>query len=260
MIDQKSLPSNDEILVRAQTWFRKTIVDSHFKRTEKLGRPSEFSINPFLAPYLSAFTTGSVSAEGVARALVLSRALGPSISTSFGGNLQSFISDVLPEAKGSLTSGVDIEFTDRIDDVRRYAQLKLGPQTINKDDVKTICDHFDTIKGLARQNKMPLPINSLVVCVLYGTNRELNANYKALQNKHHHSVLVGSDFWHRLTGDEDFYYKLIQAISSTLGGIDGVSQLDGAIKRLSRSETIRQITNQAIGSTLSKRDHTDSHD
>ena len=120
MIAQNPLPSNDEILIRARTWFEKTIVEGHFKRTAKLSRPSEFSINPFLAPYLSAFTTGSVSAEGVARALVLSRALGTSISTSFGGNLQSFISDVLPEAQGSLTSGVDIEFTDRLDGKRKY--------------------------------------------------------------------------------------------------------------------------------------------
>jgi hypothetical protein len=104
---------NLEVLERAKGWFKEKIIKGHIIRTEELVDPNKFQINPFITPYLSAFLTGDVTAEGIARSLVYARVLGTSISTSFGQNLQSFISDVLVNAFGSIVSGIDIKFTDK---------------------------------------------------------------------------------------------------------------------------------------------------
>lgn len=49
---------------------------------------------------------------------------------------------------GSVGGGIDIEFVDSFDDRKKYCQLKSGPNTINKDDVITIKNHFQGIKTL----------------------------------------------------------------------------------------------------------------
>lgn len=71
------------------------------------------------------------------------RILGTSLNTSFGQNVQIFISqlqDVVGGASG--IDGIDIEFVDAIDGRRKYCQCKTGPQTINKDDIATVLGHF----------------------------------------------------------------------------------------------------------------------
>ena len=119
------------ILELVKEWFRIVIVPNHLKNTQKLDSVSEFYINPFLTPYLAAYLTGELTPESVAKALLYPRVLGTSITTSFGTNMQKFISDVLKNSFGSMVSGIDIEFTDALDGRRKYCQVKLGPITIN---------------------------------------------------------------------------------------------------------------------------------
>jgi hypothetical protein len=169
------------------------------------------------------------------------RTLGTSITTSFGSNIQSFISDVLHTAFGSTTSGIDIEFIDQVDNVKKYAQLKLGPKTINKDDVKTVDDHFSSIKNLARTNNLSLGLNQLVICVLYGNEENLSANYKKLRDRHHYSIYVGGDFWHRLTGDQFFYQKLIRRLAATANESETTFDLDLVIAELAQNPKIIEL-------------------
>lgn len=49
------------------------------------------------------------------------------------------------------------------------------PNTINKDDVKTIIDHFKGVKNLGRTNNLQIGLSDLIVGVFYGTNDELPA-------------------------------------------------------------------------------------
>ena len=233
----------DRILDLSADWFREKIMLPHIQRSTDLTDISKFNINPLLQPYLSAFLDGEVTPLGIAKSLVYARALGTSITTSFGQNIQSFISDVLQTAFGSTTSGIDIEFIDQVDHTKKYAQLKLGPNTINKDDVKTIHDHFSGIKYLGRTNSIKIEYGHLAVCVLYGSTLDLNSHYKSLRDKHHYSMYVGADFWHRLTGDALFYQKLIRRLASTVNEGENSFRLDAVITELSMHPRIIELAN-----------------
>jgi hypothetical protein len=235
-------PENAHVLSEAKKWFHKKIIASHLLRTQKLKNPSEFDINPFTTPYLSAFLTGEVTERGIAKALVYPRILGTSISTSFGQNLQSFISDVLVDAFGSIVSGIDIKFLDKLDGREKYAQLKLGPNTINADDVVTINLHFKDIKNLARTNSVQIGTNDLIVCIMYGAESDISNHYKRLRDEFHYPVIVGNDFWHRLTGDEFFFGKLINVISESLNEVNSASLIDSVIDSLASTEEIKRLT------------------
>ncbi len=233
--------SNQKILDSAGKWFVGAVVNSHIKNTQKLVSYKEFKVNPFLTPYLSVFLKGELSERGVAEALVLPRALQTSITTSFGTHMQYFISDVLSDAYPSVISGLDIEFDDQIDGRKKYAQVKLGPNTINADDVDTIHNHFNAIRQLAKTNRLSIELNDLFIGVLYGNERELSQHYKSLRDKHNYSVEVGKDFWVRLTGDEAFFDKLIFSIVEETKSIDVENVLENVIVGLSKTAEIRDL-------------------
>ncbi|HPI80201.1 MAG TPA: PmeII family type II restriction endonuclease, partial [Cyclobacteriaceae bacterium] len=91
-----------------------TIAANHIPNTEKCKKLSEFNVNPFLAKYLANYLTGNGDSISIAKALIYPRVLGTSITTSFGTNIQKFISETLG-AFGSVIPGIDIEFDDQID-------------------------------------------------------------------------------------------------------------------------------------------------
>jgi hypothetical protein len=234
-------PENQIILHKVKAWFKQYIADGHVERTKLLKDSSEFTINHFLAAYLSAFLTGEVTAEGVARSMIYARSLGPSITTSFGQNIQNFIPQVLGEAYGSTIPGIDIEFIDTVDMRKKYAQLKLGPSTINSEDVVTIHEHFKGIRNRSRTNAAGVLLTDLVVCILYGTENQINANYKSLRDNYHYPLFVGDEFWYRLTGDQNFFKKLVQAICETLNEVNASALLEEVVSELALTPEIQAI-------------------
>lgn len=221
--------SNDQIIKKAQDFFREVIAKNHVKNTSKLSNVSEFNVNPFLNKYLANFLTGDDSQKSIAKALILPRVLGTSITTSFGTNLQKFINSTL-EGYGSTTTGMDIEFIDKIDGRKKYCQIKAGPQTINYDDVTTIHNHFKSAINLGRANGIPIASMDCVVGVFYGEEEELSQFYKTLAEDY--TVLVGKEFWYHLTGDADFYEKLTDAIGEIANEFDGRDLLEKTISDL----------------------------
>ncbi|MCQ2297108.1 MAG: restriction endonuclease [Bacteroidales bacterium] len=209
------------IIVSGKEYFRTTIIPNHLKNLQKL-KLSEFNINPFLINYLAAFLCGDTEPHSLAKALVYPRILGTSLNTSFGQNIQVFISS-LEEITGGASGveGIDIEFVDAIDGRRKYCQCKAGPQTINKEDIATILGHFKYLMNKSRLDRMGLQFDDLIVGVLYGERDNLSANYKAIDA--HYPVLCGADFWERLTGDKEFYNRLAKAFGEVVeeDGIDG---------------------------------------
>ena len=180
---------------------------------------------------MATFLTGRSDAKSIAKALVYPRILGTSITTSFGQNIQKFCSSVL-SGFGSTASGIDIEFVDNVDGRKKYCQVKAGPQTINKDDITTIKSHFRSIRNLARTNNLDVRLDDLIIGVLYGSVDELSANYLAVQKDY--PVYVGEMFWHRLTGDKDFYFDLIEAFGSVAKKADAKNLLNKIIDDLSK--------------------------
>lgn len=209
------------IIESGKKYFRTTIIPNHLKNLQKL-KLSSFNINPFLINYLAAFLCGDTEPHSLAKALVYPRILGTSLNTSFGQNIQVFISS-LEEITGGASGieGIDIEFVDAIDGRRKYCQCKAGPQTINKEDIATILGHFKYLMNKSRLDRMGLQFDDLIVGVLYGERENLSAFYKAIDA--HYPVLCGADFWERLTGDRDFYNRLAKAFGEVVeeDGIDG---------------------------------------
>ena len=189
----------------------------------------EYNVNPFLFKYLANFLTGNDDPQSIARALVLPRVLGSSITTSFGMKIQNLISSLF-EGLGSTTQGIDIEFIDAIDGRKKYCQLKAGPNTINHDDVTTIVNHFNGVRNLARTNNLNVGINDMIVGVVYGDQNELSSHYNRLNENY--PVYIGQDFWHRLTGKEDFYLDLIDAIGDVALEVDASQVIEDTISKL----------------------------
>lgn len=232
-----------QILEDAKDWFVDTVSANHIKNTLELGNSEQFNINPFLAVYLANFLTGESTAKDIAKALIYPRVLGTSITTTFGSAIQKFTNEVL-SAYASIVGGLDIEFIDQTDGRRKYCQLKSGPNTINKDDVETIAGHFSGIKNLARQNGLPLQLEDLVVAVIYGEPNQLSSHYKRIASQYHHPVIIGEEFWYRLTGDPEFYFDLIQCIGEVALNANFSEELEQIINELSQNPEIRALASK----------------
>ncbi len=214
----------NQIIESGKQYFRDIIIPNHLKGLEKLSL-EKFKINPFLVNYLAAFLCGNTEPESLAKALVYPRILGTSINTSFGQNIQVFISSLAQIAGcASGIDGIDIEFDDAIDGRKKYCQCKAGPQTINKDDVATILGHFKHLHNKARLDRLSIQIDDMIVGVLYGEDDELSSHYKIINS--HYPVYCGAEFWEHLTGDKQFYHRLAKAFGEVVeeDNIDG-SQL-----------------------------------
>ena len=218
------------IIESGKNYFRTSIIPNHIKNLQKL-HLKDFDINPFLINYLAAFLCGNTDHRSMAKALIYPRILGTSVNTSFGQNIQIFISQ-LAEVAGCASGidGIDIEFIDAIDGRKKYCQCKAGPQTINKDDVDTILGHFKRLIGKARLDRISLQLDDMIVGVLYG--ERISANYKTIATTY--PVYCGTEFWEHLTGDPNFYYQLAKAFGEVVeeDGIDGSSLILQKVEEL----------------------------
>jgi hypothetical protein len=221
-----------QILNRAKIFFKEEIVSAHIHggldRAQKL---KNYNIHPFLLKYLANFIEGNDDPRSIAKALIYPRILGTSITTIFGSKAQKMINDLFA-GLGSAIPGIDIEFIDGVDGRKKYCQLKAGPNTINKDDVKTVIDHFTDIKHIARQNRLDLRLDDLMVGIIYGDETNLSTHYNTISKQY--PVLIGSNFWYHLTGRENFYTDLIEAIGEVAIEIDGKDKLESAIDQLAK--------------------------
>ena len=68
-------------------------------------------------------------------------------------------------------------------------------------------DKFEKLLNRARGNHEKINNNDLIVGVLYGRTNELSRHYMRIDERH--PVIIGQDFWHRITGHEHFYQRLI---------------------------------------------------
>ena len=204
------------IIESGKDYFRSSIIPNHIRNLQKL-HLKDFDVNPFLINYLSAFLCGDTTPHSMAKALVYPRILGTSVNTSFGQNIQIFISQLAQIAGcASGIEGIDIEFIDALDGRKKYCQCKAGPQTINKDDVDTILGHFKRLIGKARLDRIP---------------------YKTIATTY--PVYCGAEFWEHITGDKIFYYQLAKAFGDVVeeDGIDGSALIMQKVEDIAREIT-----------------------
>jgi hypothetical protein len=209
-----------ELIKNIVDYFEKNIFEKHIAASLKThSKLKSYNINPIVVKYLSKVLDDKYSAEGVAKALFYPRVLGTSINTSFGTQIQNMFVE-LGIAEGSLIKGMDIEFFDKVEKRKKWCQLKSGPNTINSEDVKPLIKKFTDTIQLARTNNALKGIRNtdFVVGVLYGELTELSMHYKVIDKTH--PVLIGRDFWHRITGFPKFYDKLVVALHECISNLD----------------------------------------
>lgn len=209
-----------ELIKEIVEYFEKKIFLQHINSSlTNHSKLKSYNINPIVVKYLSKVLDDKFSPEGVAKALYYPRVLGTSINTSFGTRIQDMFVE-LGIAQGSLIKGMDIEFIDQIDKRKKWCQLKAGPNTINSEDVKPLIKKFTDTINLARTNKAMSGLSNtdFIVGVLYGEPSELSMHYRVIDKTH--PVLVGSDFWHRITGFPNFYNELVSALHECISNLD----------------------------------------
>jgi type II restriction endonuclease EcoO109I-like protein len=221
------------IIEEAKSWMRDELVPAHKSNTLKLAEPKEITINPFLWAYLAQYLEGDNRYTSLAKVLIYPRALGTSINTSFGQRSQQLITRMFSDTFGSAISGIDIEFVDKLDGRKKYAQVKAGPNVINSDDVITIREHFRTAINQARTNQLDLRHDDLVFCLLYGEPGQENQFVRTLQEDY--IVIMGKDFWHRFTGDEKFYADLTRAMGEVASEVNMKEEIEKLVKELAKN-------------------------
>ncbi|MFN0049731.1 MAG: PmeII family type II restriction endonuclease [Cytophagales bacterium] len=229
--------SQNELLKQIVLYFAKNIFENHVDASLKThSKLKSYNINPIVVKYLSRVLVGNYSPEGVAKALFYPRVLGTSINTSFGTRIQNMFVE-LEIAEGSKIKGMDIEFFDKLDKRKKWCQLKSGPNTINSEDVQPLIKKFTTTINLARTNKSLNGIsnNDFIVGVLYGESAELSMHYKEIDKTH--PVIVGKEFWHRLTGFPDFYDGLVSELHQSINSLDTKDLINKGFEQL--AEEIR---------------------
>ena len=207
-----------ELLGSVTKYFEEKIFDNHKKISLKQNsKLKSYKINPILVKYLSKVLEDDFTPIGIAKALYYPRVLGTSLNTSFGTRIQNMLVE-LELVDGSLIEGMDIEFFDKIDNRKKWCQLKAGPNTINSDDVNPLLKKFSSVANRARTNQMSLNNSDLILGVLYGAENQLSQHYKKIDEEY--PVIIGVDFWHRITGFPDFYNKLLTNLDKMILSLD----------------------------------------
>ena len=180
---------------------------------EEHSKLDSYKINPILVKYLSKVLDNNFTPLGIAKALYYPRVLGTSITTSFGTRIQSMFVE-LGMAQGSLIAEMDIEFTDKIDGRNKWCQLKAGPNTINSGDVNPLIRKFNKVANLGRTNHKHLRNSDLILGIIYGEEAQLSQHYRVIDKTF--PVIIGKEFWHRITEFSEFYPKLLFNINDSI--------------------------------------------
>lgn len=226
-----------ELIIKIVDYFETYIFKNHIEASlNKHSKIKSYNINPIVVKYLSKVLENNYSPEGIAKALFYPRVLGTSINTSFGTRIQNMFVE-LGIASGSMIKGMDIEFVDKKDNRKKWCQLKSGPNTINSEDVKPLIRKFTNTISLARTNNAFKGINNtdFIVGVLYGEANELSMHYKVIDKIH--PVIIGKDFWYRITGYPNFYDELVIELHKSIDNIDSRDLINDGCEKL--AEEIR---------------------
>lgn len=206
------MPMEEEQKQQIKNFLKDEFVRPIREKIEKGIKLKDFTINPFISISLSSGMCGSLSCENIAKALLYPRVFGTSISTTFGDKMQKLCTNYLG-AVASGINGMDIEFEDKKEPQKVVAQLKAGPNTINSGDVKPIVEDMRAASRLLRQNRTQ-EMPTFAVCISYGEISDISSHYKNIAKEEiggqiNTPIYIGKDFWHRLTGNENFYNELL---------------------------------------------------
>lgn len=153
------------------------------------------SKNPYL--YRSkAMQSAAEIVDSVLQAFVSS-----SEETIFGNCFFEPIAIAASNGSKSVAEGIDLEIRDTSNNVLFVVAVKSGTSVFNADSKKKQEDNFNKAKKLATQGHMAY---EPIVGYAYGQKQESGRGKAKIYQE-----VAGEDFWTMLTGDKDFYKKII---------------------------------------------------
>lgn len=103
----------------------------------------------------------------------------------------------------SSTKGIDIELNKN--GTRYFVAVKSGPSWGNSSQIEKMRSDFKTAAKVYRQNKEALPVRCVNGCCYGKQNR-------TTEDKGDYIKLCGQRFWEFISGDTDFYIKIVEPI------------------------------------------------
>ena len=100
-----------------------------------------------------------------------------------------------------MAEGVDIMVEDKADNIIYAIAVKSGPSVFNADSKKRQEQNFNAAAKLAKQAHARY---EPIIGYSYGKKRSTGKGKPTIYRE-----LAGQDFWKELTGDADFYLKII---------------------------------------------------
>lgn len=175
----------------------------HLKRIESLGRLKLKTLLKRKNPYLFKCKHITVVTEligGLLNAHLISQE-----ETIFGDFLEGLAIFVANSTHGgfkSAATGIDLEFS--IDDVRYIVSIKSGPNWGNSSQIKKMKENFITAKRLIRQGDSTTRIVAVNGCC-YGQDKN--------PDKGDYYKYCGQAFWELMSGDTEFYKRIIEPLA-----------------------------------------------
>ena len=136
---------------------------------------------------------------------VLKAYVSSSEETIFGNCFFEPIAIAASGGSKSLSEGIDLEIRDKVNNKVFCIAVKSGTSVFNADSKKRQEENFNKAKKLASQGKMGY---EPVVGYGYGQKKSSSSINKAYEE------VAGEDFWTMLTGDPNFYKKIIVFMGS----------------------------------------------
>lgn len=124
--------------------------------------------------------------------------------TLFGGILEDialFVCSKVFNGQKSGIEGIDLEFIRN--GTRYIVSVKSGPNWGNSQQIKKMQENFKKAQTIIRQNDKTTPIVCVNGCCYGKTTRPDKGTY---------FKFCGKEFWELISGDSDFYVKLIKPI------------------------------------------------
>jgi hypothetical protein len=103
----------------------------------------------------------------------------------------------------SSTKGIDIELDK--DGTRYFISVKSGPNWGNSSQIEKMKSDFKTATRIYRQNKAAWPVRWVNGCC-YGKQS------RKTEDKGDYIKLCGQRFWEFISGDPEFYFKIVEPI------------------------------------------------
>ena len=174
----------------------------HDARIQKLTRLELTELLSRKNPYLFK-SKNLVVASDLVQSLLLAH-LSSQEETLFGAFLEGlavYVAETVHGGMKSSTKGIDLELIK--DGVRHIISVKSGPNWGNKSQIDQMKANFKTAAQVIRQGNRTASVIAVNGCC-YGRDNK--------PDKGEYFKLCGQEFWEFLTGDPDFYTRIIEPL------------------------------------------------